>query len=419
MDMHSIIKLVLLLGVVACGAGTNTSMQAEPQVTADSSNVEFLLTSAAADFRAHDESGAIEVRKVRSGYVSTPNGARHYRLCGEFRSETSSEGWIPFATLETSGYEQWLGAQAATYCRDSGLTWLAGDLSSRLQQRLVSAAVNDTAGYTSGECPSCSEWNQPTAPVRLHGNTYYVGTRGLVSILITSPDGHILIDGGLPNSAPQVVRSIRQLGFREQDVKLILNSHAHYDHAGGLAALQRMTGAVVAASRKSAPVLRSGKPGSDDPQYEIALAAPPVSRVQEFDDGDTLRVGPLALVAQLTPGHTPGGTSWTWRACDDVACLNFVYADSQTPVSADNFYFTRSAAYPTAIADFEKAIARIEQLACDILITPHPGASNLWDRVAQKDGAQLVDRSACVRYAQSARQALAQRIAREQEQSNQ
>lgn len=281
-------------------------------------------------------------------------------------------------------------------------------------QQAPSAAPNDTIGYSAAECASCAEWNAPSEPVQLHGNTYYVGTKGLAALLITSPAGHVLIDGGLPNSAPQIVRSIRRLGFREQDVRLILNSHVHYDHAGGLAALQRMTGAVVAASARSARVLRTGQVGSDDPQYGTALAAPAVSRVDVFRDGDTLRVGPLALVAQLTPGHTPGGTSWTWRSCDGAICLNFVYADSQTPVSADDFYFTRSPRYPEVLQDFEGGFSKLEKLSCDVLITPHPGASKLWDRVGKQAGAQLVDSSACRRYVAGARATLARRVADEQ-----
>lgn len=281
-------------------------------------------------------------------------------------------------------------------------------------QQAPSTGSGDTIGYSAAECPSCAEWNAPAEPVQLHGNTYYVGTKGLAALLITSPAGHVLIDGGLPNSAPQIVRSIRRLGFREQDVRLILNSHVHYDHAGGLAALQRMTGAVVAASARSAPVLRSGQVGADDPQYGIALAAPAVSHVDVFRDGDTLRVGPLALVAHLTPGHTPGGTSWTWRSCDGATCLDFVYADSQTPVSADDFYFTRSPRYPEVLQDFERGFAKLEKLSCDVLITPHPAASKLWGRVAKQNGAQLVDPSACRRYVKGARATLARRVADEQ-----
>ena len=283
---------------------------------------------------------------------------------------------------------------------------------------LLGQSASDTAGYTPTDCPSCAEWNAPTEPVRLFGNTYYVGTRGLAVLLITSAQGHVLIDGGLPNSAPQIVRSIRQLGFSERDVKLILNSHAHYDHAGGLAALQRMSGAVAAASPLSAPVIRSGRASQDDPQHAIALAMPPVARIDVFAFGDTLRVGPLRVVPHATAGHTPGGTSWTWTSCQAGVCHDFVYADSQTPVSADDFFFTRSTTYPDAIRDFQRGIATLEKLSCDILVTPHPGASNLWARMAGQDGAQLIDRGACVRYAQAARQGLARRIERERQDRN-
>jgi metallo-beta-lactamase class B len=291
---------------------------------------------------------------------------------------------------------------------------LAGAAAIVLHTTAAAQSVSDTTGYSADACPSCAEWNAPTRPVQLHGNTYYVGTRGLAALLITSPKGHVLIDGGLPNSAPQIIRNIRALGFRERDVKLILNSHVHYDHAGGLAALQRMTGAVVAASRKSAPVIRTGKGGADDPQYGLLLPMAPVARVQVFDDGDTLRVGDLALVAHLTPGHTPGGTSWTWLSCSSGGtCQRFVYADSQTPVSADSFSFSRNTTYPTVLQDFEKSFRAIEAFGCDVLVTPHPSASNLWNRLEGKDGAQLVDRTACDRYAANARQNLARRVATE------
>ena len=276
--------------------------------------------------------------------------------------------------------------------------------------------VDAPAAYTPAECPSCAEWNAPQAPLRLHGSTYYVGTRGLAALLVTSAAGHVLIDGGLPESAPRIAANIRALGFRVEDIRLVVNSHAHYDHAGGIGALQRASGARVAASPRSAPVLRSGLTGPDDPQHSIALAFPAVQRVEVIGDGDTVRVGDIALVAHFTPGHTPGGTSWSWRSCERGACLAFVYADSQTPVSADDFLFTRSTTYPDAIADFRRGFAVLESLRCDVLVTPHPGASSLWERVAVRDRSKegsLVDPAACRRYAASARAALDRRIARE------
>jgi metallo-beta-lactamase class B len=139
--------------------------------------------------------------------------------------------------------------------------------------------------------------------------------------------------------------------------------------------------------------------------------APIRDRLRTFADGETLRAGGISLTAHFTPGHTPGGTTWTWRSCDGDVCKDMVYADSQTPVSADGFFFTRSTTYPTAIADFERGFKVLENLSCDILITPHPSASNLWERV---QAGTLVDSSACKRYAANARAALAKRVAKEQ-----
>jgi metallo-beta-lactamase class B len=127
-------------------------------------------------------------------------------------------------------------------------------------------------------------------------------------------------------------------------------------------------------------------------------------------DGETVRVGAIALTAHFTPGHTPGGTSWSWRSCARGRCLDLVYADSQTPVSADGFRYTASAAWPTAVADFERGIATIERLRCDLLVTPHPDASGLWERVAAR---RVVDPQACRRYAATARERLARRVADE------
>ncbi|HSQ31493.1 MAG TPA: subclass B3 metallo-beta-lactamase [Gemmatimonadaceae bacterium] len=280
------------------------------------------------------------------------------------------------------------------------------------------AQTSDTAPARRDKpCASCAEWNVPQRPFRLYGNTYFIGTHGLSAILIVSRDGHVLIDGGLPESAARIIADIRALGFRIEDVKLIVNSHAHFDHAGGIAELQRASGATVAASPWSARVLSSGTTGREDPQYGIVSSFPPAHDVEVIADGDTLRVGAIVMTAHFTPGHTPGGTSWSWRSCDGKRCLDFVYADSQTPVSADDFYFTRSTTYPSAIADFERGFATLERLRCDVLVTPHPDASSLWERVAARDSGRsepaLEDPSACKRYAANAREQLARRIAKE------
>ncbi len=277
-------------------------------------------------------------------------------------------------------------------------------------------ALRAQAAADTTPCASCVEWNAPQRPFRIHGDTWYVGTRGLSAILVTSPQGHVLLDGGLPESAARIAESVRALGFRMEDVRLILNSHAHYDHAGGVATLQRMSGAAVAAHPWSAAVLRRGTTLPEDPQHGLDLPYPGVATVREIADGETVRVGPLALTAHFTGGHTPGGTTWSWRSCEGKTCLDLVYADSQTPVSADDFLFTRSARYPQALQDFARGHATLERLRCDVLQTPHPGASELFARLAAREQGRadaFRDPSACRRYAADARQRLARRVATE------
>ena len=262
-------------------------------------------------------------------------------------------------------------------------------------------------------CDACVDWNKPLEPIHLFGNTWHVGTQGLGAVLITSSEGHILIDGGLPQSAPLIADNIHKAGFRLEDVKLLLNSHTHYDHAGGLAALQRASGARMAASPAGRLALENGGPLSDDPQFAFGPSHnnyPTVPNVRVIADGESLRVGTLAVKAHFTPGHTPGGTTWTWRSCEGSRCLDFVYADSLNAVSAPGFSFS---ADPARVASFEKSIAAVEQLPCDVLLAAHPYAADLEARLARKN---FIDSQACKSYAAGARQRLATRLAEEREQ---
>jgi metallo-beta-lactamase class B len=286
----------------------------------------------------------------------------------------------------------------------------------------LAALVGTAIGQNSSPpCRECAEWNLPQKPFRIFGKTYYVGPHGLSSILITSPSGHILIDGALPESARQIAENIRSLGFRIQDVKIILNSHVHFDHAGGIAELQRMSGARVIASKWSAAVMRKGGVGPGDPQFGAVRPIAPVQNVEELHDGETLRVGQISVTAHLTPGHTPGGTSWTWKSCEGDVCYDIVYADSLTPVSAPAFRFTISREYPHVLDDFQKSFAFLDTTPCDVLITVHPEISALWDRVkARAEGAKpdpLVDSGACRKLSQNARERLHQRLAEERSKS--
>lgn len=253
-------------------------------------------------------------------------------------------------------------------------------------------------------------WTQPQQPLQLFANTYYVGTRGLSAVLISSERGHVLIDAGLPQSADAIAANIRALGFKLQDVRWILNSHAHSDHAGAIAALQAMTGAKVASSAYGAQTMQAGRATERDPQHALGDTIPRVAAVEVLKDRQTLNVGDIALTMHETPGHTPGGTSWTWRACEAGKCLSFVYADSLTAVSDASFKYGGDARYPEALADLRGTLARIAALECDVLITPHPEASDLWTRI---DRSALTDVTACRRYADNATRRLEDRLRKE------
>lgn len=224
-------------------------------------------------------------------------------------------------------------------------------------------------------CMDCAEWNAPREPYRVFGNTYYVGVAGLSSVLITSGTGLILLDGGLPQSAPLIDANIRRMGFRTADIRLILNSHAHYDHAGGIAALQRASGATAATSAAGARALAQGEPTADDPQYAFGPKVnrfPAVKSVRAVADGEVLRVGDLAVTAHLTPGHTPGSTTWSWKSCEGTVCKDIVYADSLNPVSAPAFRFTGDGKQPGIVDEFRRGIAKVGALPCDVLLAVHP-----------------------------------------------
>lgn len=271
---------------------------------------------------------------------------------------------------------------------------------------------SDTAPIT---CSSCTEWNTPVAPFRLFGDSYYVGVEGISAALIATPNGLILLDGDLPQSVPRITASIKALGYRVEDLKWILVSHAHYDHVGGIAALARISGAKVGASPLAAQALRSGKPPKDDPQGTPPndVPFPAVKDVVGIADGGKITLGGITVTAHHTPGHTPGGTSWTWRSCEKTRCLDLVYADSLNPYSSDDFRFTADGG--ARIARFRRSIATIRALRCDLLVSVHPDNSSLFERQAArtKSTNTLIDSTACRRYADTASARLDARVREE------
>jgi len=256
----------------------------------------------------------------------------------------------------------------------------------------------------------CKDWDdgdKPAPPVRIFGNTYLVGTCGISSILITDPAGDILIDGGTESDADLIAANIKALGFQLTDIKYLLNSHEHYDHVGGLAKLQRMTGAQLIASPAAAAVINSGSPSRDDPQFGIDHSFPPAHVDRLVNDGDQIRLGNTVLTAVSTPGHTPGAMTWHWGSCQGGVCRQIVYADSLTPASDETYRFGDHPAY---VAAFRASIAKLAALPCDILLTPHPSASDMVNRLQR---AKLENDNACRDYAASRTKMLDDRLAKE------
>ncbi len=238
-------------------------------------------------------------------------------------------------------------------------------------------------------CEQCDEWNAPRTPFKVFGNTWFVGTQGLSSVLITTDAGLILVDAALPQSVPRINASIEALGFRAADVRFILTSHAHFDHVGGVRAMQRATGATVLASASTARALALGHPVTEDPQFGTgALDVFPslTEAVRVMRDGETLRVRGTTITAHHTPGHTPGATTWTWQSCEGARCLNMVYADSLTPVAKSGYRFT---ATPESVEAFRRTIRKVSALPCDIVLSTHPGATGMDEKVRARAGQKL------------------------------
>ena len=209
----------------------------------------------------------------------------------------------------------------------------------------------------------------PAEPFRIAGNFYYVGAADVAAFLITGPEGHIVIDGGYPSTAPMIMASIAKLGFNIKDVKVLLNSEPHPDHGGGLVVLQKASGAKLFASEASAYTLAHG---GDDPDIvlpmrlllRLGVVGYPPARVDHvFKDGDTIRVGPLALTAHLTGGHTRGCTSWSFTVHDKGRVLNVVSACDLEPLSMSR--------YPEQKDDIERSIRLLRSLPADIWVTCH------------------------------------------------
>ena len=248
-----------------------------------------------------------------------------------------------------------------------------------------------------------TEWNRPFAPFTVIENVHYVGVAGISAFLVTGPQGHILLDGGLPESAALIAANIRKLGFRLRDVKIILINHAHFDHAGGLAELKRLTGARLIASRIERLQLEAGRT-----QGRPELASFRAVRVDRVvADGEEVHLGPIVLTTVLTPGHTAGSTSWATT----VAGRQVLFASSLT-VAGQRLVGDRD--YPAAAADFAASFKRLRARDADVFLTFHPEFFDMQAKRARQLAGEreaFVDRSELARVLDRAERGFAKELA--------
>lgn len=269
---------------------------------------------------------------------------------------------------------------------------------------LAAAAQPLPSGGVTGQellqsCEGKQSFTDLAPPAHVYGNVWYVGTCAVTVLLVTSPEGHVLIDAGMEETATDVVANIRRLGFNPRDVKWIVSSHEHFDHIGGLSTLEKLTGAKFAATAEAAKVIRSGKVSPADPQAQEIHGSKPAHVDRIIRTGDVINVGPIRLTAFATPGHTEGSTSWYWTSCEGQLCRTMTYVDSVTALPLGTYHF---ADHPERVAMFRSTFAQVEALECGILLTPHPGASAMFERMS--GGAQaLEDPKACKALAGRAR----------------
>lgn len=212
--------------------------------------------------------------------------------------------------------------------------------------------------------------NRPFPAFRIIGNIYYVGAANTAVYLIATPEGHILINSGFDETVPLIRDSMKTLGFRLEDVKLLLANHAHLDHAGGHAAIQRIAGAKIVMSRADADLLARGGRGDFLPTAEDVVDYPPARADRIIADGDTVSLGGVVLTAHLTPGHTQGCTTWTMKVDDEQGVRRDVVFHGGTTVLV-GVSLVDNPKYPAIAEDYERTFAVLEKLPCDVFLAPH------------------------------------------------
>lgn len=253
-------------------------------------------------------------------------------------------------------------------------------------------------------------WNQPVEPFKIAGNIYYVGANEITSYLITTPKGHILLDSGFKETVPQIKANVAKLGFKLEDVKYLINSQAHYDHAAGLVDLKLSTGAKLLASVEDAKLLARG--GKDDPNFGDRFLFEPVTADQTFKDGWKLKLGGVTMTANVTPGHTKGCTTWTTTVAEGDKKLNAIFVCS---FSAPGYTLVNNPKYPEIVQDFERTFKKMRAFKVDIFLSAHASQFDMLEKIEslRKDPASnpFIDGEGYARYVEGTEKAFRDRVA--------
>jgi metallo-beta-lactamase class B len=253
-------------------------------------------------------------------------------------------------------------------------------------------------------------WNQPFKPLRIVGNVYYVGASGVSSYLITSPEGHVLIDTGFEQTVPIIRENVKTLGFRMEDIKFILASHAHLDHTGGHALTKELTGARIVMSEADAALLASG--GKDDFMDEVTVYRP--ARADRIvRDRERVTLGNIVLTAHLTPGHTKGCTTWTMVVDDGGQHHNVVFFGSTSVLAK----LVNNSKYPEIARDYAATFRKLKALPCDVFLAPHASFFGLEEKAREVGTGKnpFVDAKAFEKFVVTAEQNFLKQLEKEQQ----
>lgn len=247
------------------------------------------------------------------------------------------------------------------------------------------------------------DWLTPIAPFQISDNVWQIGTASLTVLLVKTRHGAVIIDSGMPQQASLTLDNLKLLGLDPNDVRYILHSHAHTDHAGSLAALRKATRATLVSNAESAALLQRG--GSADLHFGDAITFPPVHADRLVQDGEAIELGGTTFTVHFTPGHTPGSMSWTWTDTRDEKPLRIAYVES---LSAPGYQLITNPHYPKLEQAFRQTFATVRSLPCDLLITPHAEASGWnYSNLAASHPAPM----SCPEYADAAERKLDQQLA--------